>query len=60
MKINKPDKKQDILKAIDREESLSLMEPLTISANSPHRKILTDLAIELAAKSAGFKRSLPI
>lgn len=36
-----------------------MMEPLLIAENCPQRKELTDLALELVAKSAGFKRSLP-
>ena len=35
------------------------MEPLLVSESSRHRAPLTDLAVELAAKSAGFRRSLP-
>ncbi|PYS01129.1 MAG: cell filamentation protein Fic [Acidobacteria bacterium] len=35
------------------------MEPLLISETSRHRAALTDLALELAQKSAGFRRSLP-
>jgi len=35
------------------------MGPLLIAESSRHRTGLTDLAIELAAKSAGFRRSLP-
>jgi Fic family protein len=35
------------------------MEPLLIGASSRHRAALTDLALELAQKSAGFRRSLP-
>jgi len=35
------------------------MEPLLISESSKHRAALTDLTVELAAKSAGFRRSLP-
>ncbi len=54
------DVKADILTAIDRGENLSLMEPLLISENSVHRKELTDIAVELVAKSAGFRRSLPL
>jgi Fic family protein len=53
------DKKADIIAAVDRGESLSIMEPLLISVNSAHRGELTDLAMELVAKSAGFRRSLP-
>jgi Fic family protein len=35
------------------------MEPLLIGEGSRHRGALTDLAVELAQKSAGFHRSLP-
>jgi len=35
------------------------MEPLLIAENSRHRSALTDLALDLARKSAGFQRSLP-
>lgn len=44
---------------VDRGEPISRMEPLLIAEGSRHRRALSDLAIELAAKSAGFKRSLP-
>jgi hypothetical protein len=43
----------------DRGESIGLMEPLLISESSKHRTARTDLAVELAARSAGFRRSLP-
>ena len=45
--------------AANREESVGLMEPLLVSESSRHRMALTDVAVELAAKSAGFRRSLP-
>ena len=35
------------------------MEPLFIGDTSRHRAGLTDLALELAQRSAGFRRSLP-
>ncbi|HLG88422.1 MAG TPA: Fic family protein [Alphaproteobacteria bacterium] len=35
------------------------MEPLLIGESSRHRADLTDLALDLAAKSAGFRRALP-
>lgn len=35
------------------------MEPLLIGETSRHRGSLTDIAIELAQKAAGFRRSLP-
>jgi len=44
---------------IDRQEDTALMEPLRIGADSRHREELTELAVDLAAKSAGFRRSLP-
>jgi Fic family protein len=51
-------KKEDIETVIDRREATSLMEPLLITESSRFRGALTDLAIDLAAKSAGFRRSL--
>lgn len=45
--------------AKDRGESIGLMEPLLIGEGSPQRGALTDLALELGQKSAGFRRSLP-
>jgi Fic family protein len=55
----KPDMKADIKPAPDRGESIGLMEPLLIGEGSRHRGALNDLALELAQKSAGFRRSLP-
>ena len=43
----------------DRGESIARMEPLLIGEGSRHRAGLTDLALELAMKSAGFRSSLP-
>ena len=43
----------------DRGELVSLMEPLLIGDGSRHRGALTDLALDLTQKSAGFRRSLP-
>jgi len=54
-----PDIKADIKVVRDRGENVSAMEPLLIRGDSKHRSELTDLAVELAAKSAGFRRSLP-
>ena len=51
--------KEDIKAAKDRGESTALMEPLLIGETSRHRGALTELAIELAQKAAGFRRSLP-
>ena len=49
----------DIRPVKDRGEVISLMEPLLIGDDSRHRAALIDLALELAQKSAGFRRSLP-
>lgn len=58
MAHRKADKKPAI-NVDDRGESIGLMEPMLISEGSKHRSKLTDLAIDLAAKSAGFRKSLP-
>src|SRR5580700_1058007 len=55
----KADIKPDIRVVVDREEAPTLMEPLVIPEGSRHRGELTDLSLELAARSAGFRRSLP-
>ena len=54
-----PDRKPDIEAAEDGGEATALMEPLLIGETSRHRTGLTDLALDLAQKSAGFHRSLP-
>lgn len=63
MSESKKTKEEDILEvkepAIDRGESIGLMEPLLVGETSTHRTPLTDLAIELAASAAGFRRSMP-
>ena len=43
----------------DRGEPITLMEPMLLGEGSRYRTQLTDLAVELAGKSAGFRRSLP-
>lgn len=53
------DIKADIGEAVDRGENVSQMGPMLLPEDSRHRGALTDLAIELAGKSAGFRRSLP-
>ena len=50
---------EDIHAVPDRGELVSLMEPMKISETSKHREVLTDLSVELAAHSTGFRRSLP-
>lgn len=59
MKIAPEDIKADILALPDRGENAASMEPLLISESSRHRAELTDLAIDLAGKAAGFRSSLP-
>lgn len=53
------DTREDIVTAPDRGESIAMMEPLLIGETSRHRGKLTDMALELAQKAAGFRRSLP-
>ena len=43
----------------DRGVTTSLMAPLLVSETSRHRTALTDLAVELTGRAAGFRRSLP-
>lgn len=59
MSKNEADIEADISAVVDRGETLALMEPLLIAEGSRHRGELTDLAVEVAARSAGFRRSLP-
>lgn len=47
------------MKIVDRGESVALMEPMLVPESSRLRRVLADLALELAQKSAGFRRSLP-
>jgi Fic family protein len=46
------------IKAEDRGEPVSLIEPMQLGDGSRHRGALTDLALDLSQKSAGFRRSL--
>jgi len=59
MANKKPDIEADIKAAKDLGENVSAMEPLLIASDSKHRPELTELAFELAQRSAGFRRSLP-
>jgi Fic family protein len=59
MAKSKPDKKADMKAAPDRGETVPAMEPLLLREDARYRASLTDLALELAQKSAGFRRSLP-
>jgi Fic family protein len=56
---DKPGIEAGMTTAEDRAENVSLMEPLLIGGGSRHHPELTDLAVELAQKSAGLRRSLP-
>jgi Fic family protein len=55
----KADIEADLKAVVDRGEDVYLMEPLLIGETARARGELTDLAVELAAQSAGFRRSLP-
>src|SRR5713101_5164278 len=59
MKKDEADKEAATKAAIDRGESTAEMEPLLISESARNRAGLPDLALELAQKAAGFRRSLP-
>ena len=43
----------------DRGEALLLIEPLLVQEGARDRGELADLALELTARSTGFRRSLP-
>lgn len=53
------DSEADIVAAEDRGESIGLMEPMILGEESRARHALADLALDLAQKSAGFRRSVP-
>src|SRR5690349_12154313 len=59
MPSSEEDIEEDIKRAEDRGETVTMMEPLLIGESSRHRSALTDLALDLAQKSSGFRRSLP-
>jgi Fic family protein len=59
MDDSKTDKKEDIFKVEDRGETLTSMEPMLVQTSGRFRDELADLALELTAKSTGFRRSLP-
>ncbi|NKE48627.1 Fic family protein [Roseomonas frigidaquae] len=58
MTPKKEDMKPDIDEAPDRGETIGLMEPMLIGESSIRRGEITDLAVDLVAKAAGFRRSL--
>jgi Fic family protein len=55
----KPDNEPAKKTLPDRREFIGLMEPMMIGDGARQRAALTDLALDLAQKSAGFRRSLP-
>lgn len=55
-KAAKPMAKSSLL---DRDEPISRMEPLLFAEGSRHRPALADASVELAARAAGFRSSLP-
>lgn len=59
MSDSKPDTETAIKATMDDGEPVDLMQPMLIWESSRHRAEQTDLAVELAAQSAGFRRSLP-
>jgi Fic family protein len=59
MPATKPANVAAITSATDGAESIGLMEPLVLSEGSRHRPTLNDLALMLASRSAGLRRSLP-
>jgi Fic family protein len=59
MSYMKPDLEPATKALPDRGEPNGLMEPMVISDGALQRAALTDLALDLAQKSAGFRRSLP-
>jgi len=59
MSVSKTDIKPAESAATDRGEPVGAMEPMLIAEGSRHRGALTDLALALAARAAGFRRSLP-
>lgn len=59
MPETRADIKADISAVMDGHESVALMEPMLIAEGSRQRADLIDLAVEVAAASAGFRRSLP-
>ena len=54
MSGHQADRMEDTRADLDRGELLTQMEPLLINQGSRHRPPLSDLTVELAAKSAGF------
>jgi Fic family protein len=58
-KSSKKPTAKSVSKPADRDEAVSIMEPMTIASDSRWRNDLTELAVELTHQSAAFKASLP-
>lgn len=59
MQGKNPDRNADILAVVDAGERVPLMEPMLLGSSAEHRSEANDLALELAARSSGLRRSLP-
>lgn len=59
MNKDKPDIESGAMRAVDRGESVGLMEPLRIASDSRLRVPLNDMALDLVASSAAFRSMLP-
>ena len=57
--MTEPDMEADTLAVKEGGETPFLMEPLLLRSDSVQRVHLTDLALSLVQKSAGFRRSIP-
>ena len=58
VKADKKAAKTEAKEATDRGETTGLMEPVVLAQGSVRRADLSDLAIDLATRSTGFRRSL--
>jgi hypothetical protein len=56
---DKPDMKTDSKAVVHRNEPISLMEPLLVTFDFGFSGEINDLTVELAARAAGFRRSMP-
>jgi Fic family protein len=56
---NKPAKIATQMCIRDEGETIGLFEPLMVSESSRHRGVLNDLALDLATRTEGLRRSLP-
>jgi len=56
---DRPVVEADMKAVTDRGEAAVFMEPIKVGESSPHRGALAELVVEIAAKSTGFRRSMP-